>query len=250
MASAPSCFSSGCSLTPVFKCTCDDYSYACQKHCFMHMQGLCGGKLEPFVYVEGRKAGGRGSSMHLRETEKRFEPVPMCELMTTLFPGEAIVFQCGMCGKLVPKTQSTEHICERNDICILGINFHRESYNRYTCSNCSEVVHSAFLYSHADLHNNSGLSQIHKEDISKIAALIIQNDLKPPTKGLNKGDNSQNKTKNNGNSISEVSKSIINSLKLTSKKNLPCLKAPLTDSKPLPTKRNRPDNANIESSSD
>ena len=64
-----------------------------------------------------------------------------------------------------------------------------------------KFVHSSFLYSNT--------------------ALIIQNDLKPPTKGLSKGDNSQNKLKANGNNISEVSKSIINSLKLTSKRNLP-----------------------------
>ena len=234
----PMCYSLGCSLVPVFKCSCEDISFTCQKHCFVHMQGLCGGKLEPFIVVEGAKPVQKAPPVPQKHTEtsRRLDPVPMCELITTLFPGESAVYQCSMCGKLVPKSLVTDHVCERNEICVLNINFQRQCYNKYSCSVCKLIVHSAFLYSHADLHNNPNMGSVSPEEITKIASLIIQNDIKPPTRRGESPNKPEKESKQS--KISSVSKSIVNSLKSGGKKNLPCLTSPL-DSKSLPAKRAR-----------
>ena len=217
------------------------------------MQGLCGGNLEPYIYVEPQKFPGKPTNIlyNHQARPKKLEPIPMCDLMKTLFPSEAAVFQCSMCGKLIPNSMKEQHKCERNDISILSINYHRESYNRYLCSSCFQIVHSAFLYTHADIHNHPDTTPINRSEIVKLASIIIHNDSKPPTKELrkktkNRGENINNSNgsgnDNNyykGNRIANMSKDILNSLNLSEKKGLPCLNSPLTDSRHLPIKRNR-----------
>lgn len=220
MSSPPECYLFECLLPPVFKCSCASNAYSCQKHCFLHIQGLCGGKLEPYIYIESSKS----SLLKPKQTKssQKLDPLPMSGLMTTLFPGEAVVFQCSMCGKLVPNSCSHSHACEKNEISVLKISFQRVTYNRYQCSICLETVHTAFLYSHADLHNNLTIQITTKEELQKISTLIIENYLKVP------GKKTTEKSQDN---VSEVSKNIINSL---AKKDLPCLDSPLMT---LPKKR-------------
>ena len=238
MSSMPKCYSLGCSLVPVFKCSCEDISFTCQKHCFVHMQGLCGGKLEPFIVVDGPKSVHKPPPVPQKHSEisKRLEPVPMCELITTLFPGESAVYQCSMCGKLVPKSQIPDHICERNEICVLNISFQRQCYNKYSCSVCNLSVHSAFLYPHADLHNSPNMGGVSPEEITKITSTIIQNDGKPSARSVESNNKLEKDSKQS--KATPVSKIISNSLKPAGKKNLACLTSPL-DSKSLPVKRGR-----------
>jgi hypothetical protein len=198
------------------------------------MNGICGGTLEAYVPKDEVKAikksaVQRPDNIYTNQGEfsNRFEVVPMCELIATLFPNEASVYQCYMCGKLVPKSELATHICERNDMCILNINFHRQSYNKYLCKTCNGYVHSAFLYPHADLHNHNYSTLPSREDIRLMTSLIIQNDSKINDKNLNCVNKSDKKPSGDSNSPRRLKKD-----------DMPCLSSPLVDLN-LPSKRHR-----------
>ena len=130
----------------------------------------------------------------------------MCELLSTLFPGETAIYQCNNCGKLVPKSLSADHSCERNDLNILGVSFHRDCLNKYLCLKCNQIVHSAFLYPHVDGHNHEIWYESNKSDISYLANLIINSDIK----NVEKTSILETKAKKSGESGSN---SLIQSLK-------------------------------------
>ena len=41
----------------------------------------------------------------------------------------------------------------------------RVCFNKYTCASCRQQVHSAFLYSHASLHNDEDYHQVTREEM-------------------------------------------------------------------------------------
>lgn len=196
MTSAPKCYIINCGLQPVFRCSCQENVFSCQKHCFSHMQETCSGKLEPFIYMDPGKIQQPKPQPKAFETSKRLEPLPQCDLLANLFPGEVSIFQCTHCGKLVPKSSSSCHVCERDELSILSINYQRQSYNRYLCMKCSQVVHSSFLYPHADLHNEPEYHKVSKEEISYICSLLIKNTTKSEGKEVVQKIQSKGKMKN------------------------------------------------------
>ena len=108
--------------------------------------------------------------------DKKLEIVPMCKLFASIFPEEKAIYECLICGKLIPKTSALNHVCERVEVTLNGIDFHRISFVQYLCLKCSQTVHSSFLYSHADLHKTA-IKFPNKAEISAIATFIIENDI-------------------------------------------------------------------------
>jgi hypothetical protein len=61
---------------------------------------------------------------------------------------------------------------------------------------CSQVVHSSFLYPHADLHNEPEYHKVSKEEISYICSLLIKNTTKSEGKEVVQKIQNKGKMKN------------------------------------------------------